>query len=242
MTGSLARWGERTKFLSEAVHLGLLGGVVGIGVGAASTAVYAHTKQWATSSPPKPGPASPRRSSSAPSPGSCPHYAPHASDYKRHGTTDLFAALNVATGEVLYDTRQRHTAKDVLAFFKLIDLHVPKDLDIHVILDNLSAHGAPEVTDWLSHPRRARWHLHFVPTSSSWLNLVERWFKELTDRMLRRGVFSSVPAFIDAIELWIEHWNDDPRPFMWHAEADKIIEKVRRGRAALTEVKSATQD
>ena len=151
-------------------------------------------------------------------------------DYKRHGTTDLFAALNVATGEVLYDTRKQHTAKDVLRFFKLIDLHVPKHLDIHVILDNLSAHSAPEVTEWLAHPRRARWHLHFVPTSSSWLNLVERWFKELTDRMLRRGVFCSLPALIDAIELWVEHWNDDPKPFVWHAEADKIIEKVRRGR------------
>ena len=163
-------------------------------------------------------------------------------DYKRNGTTDLFAALNVATGEVLYDTRKRHTAKDVLAFFKLIDLHVPKDLEIHVILDNLAAHKAPEVTEWLAHPRRARWHLHFVPTSSSWLNLVERWFKELTDRRLRRGAFSSVPALIDAIETWAEHWNDDPKPFVWHAEADKIIEKVRRGRATLTRIKSATHD
>ena len=163
-------------------------------------------------------------------------------DYKRNGTTDLFAALNVATGEVLYDTRKRHTAKDVLAFFKLIDLHVPKDLEIHVILDNLAAHKAPEVTEWLAHPRRARWHLHFVPTSSSWLNLVERWFKELTDRRLRRGAFSSVPALVQAIELWAEHWNDDPKPFVWHAEADKIIEKVRRGRATLIRIKSATHD
>ena len=81
----------------------------------------------------------------------------------------------------------------MLAFFKLIDLHVPKDLDIHVVLDNLSAHRAPEVTEWLAHPRRARWHLHFTPTSSSWLNLVERWFKELTDRMLRRGVSAAFP-------------------------------------------------
>jgi transposase len=163
-------------------------------------------------------------------------------DYKRNGTTDLFAALNVATGEVLYDTRKRHTAKDVLAFFKLIDLHVPKDLEIHVILDNLKVHKAPEVAEWLAHPRRARWHLHFIPTSSSWLNLVERWFKELTDRRLRRSAFSSVAALIEAIELWAEHWNDDPKPFVWHAEADKIIAKVRRGREALTRVKSATHD
>jgi hypothetical protein len=92
------------------------------------------------------------------------------------------------------------------------------------------------------HPGLGRWHVQFVPTSSSWLYLVERWFEELTDRMLRRGVFCSPPALIDAIELWAEHWNDDPKPFIWHAEADKIIEKVPRGRAALTEVKSATQD
>jgi transposase len=162
-------------------------------------------------------------------------------DYKRHGTTDLFAALNVATGEVLYDCRKRHTGADVLAFFKLMDLHVPHHLEVHVVLDNLSAHMGPEVTRWLDHPRRARWHLHFTPTSSSWLNLVERWFKELTDRRLRRGVFTSVDDLIDAIELWTEHWNDDPKPFVWHKTATEIIAKVRRGRAALTQTKSATQ-
>jgi transposase len=162
-------------------------------------------------------------------------------DYRRHGTTDLFAALNVATGEVLYDCRTQHTGKDVLAFFKLIDLHVPRDLEVHVVLDNLSAHAGPEVTRWLDHPQRARWHLHFTPTSSSWLNLVERWFKELTDRRLRRGVFTSVGDLIDAIELWAEHWNDDPKPFIWHKTANEIIAKVRRGRAALRDVtKSAT--
>jgi transposase len=161
-------------------------------------------------------------------------------DYKRHGTTDLFAALNVATGEVLYDCRKHHTGADVLAFFKLIDLHVPRDLEVHVVLDNLSAHMGPEVTRWLDHPRRARWHLHFTPTSSSWVNVVERWFKELTDRRLRRGVFTSVGDLIDAIELWAEHWNDDPKPFVWHKTAAEIIETVRRGRATLTQVKSAT--
>ncbi|HSH61330.1 MAG TPA: IS630 family transposase [Acidimicrobiales bacterium] len=161
-------------------------------------------------------------------------------DYRRHGTTDLFAALNVATGEVLYDCRKRHTGKDVLAFFKLIDLHVAADLEIHVVLDNLSAHMGPEVTRWLDHPKRARWHLHFTPTSSSWLNLVERWFKELTDRRLRRGAFGSVSDLIDAIELWAEHWNDNPKPFVWHKTAEEIIEKVCRGRTMLTQVKSAT--
>ena len=161
-------------------------------------------------------------------------------DYKRNGTTDLFAALNVATGEVLYDTKKRHTANDVLRFFKLIDLHVPRHLDVHVVLDNLSAHKAPEIRAWLEHPKRARWQLHFTPTSSSWCNLVERWFKELTDRRLRRGAFCSVDALIEAIELWTEHWNDDPKPFVWHKPAEEIIEKVRRGRAVLHQINSAT--
>jgi transposase len=163
-------------------------------------------------------------------------------DYKRNGTTDLFAALNIGTGEVLTDCRKRHTGADVLRFFKLIDLHVAKDLDIHVVLDNLSAHKAPEVTKWLAHPKRARWHLHFIPTSSSWLNLVERWFKEITDRRIRRGAFNSVAALIDAIDTWVEHWNDDPKPFIWHKTADEIITKVRRGRASLAQLKSATDD
>ena len=93
---------------------------------------------------------------------------------------------------------------------------------------------------WLASPKRTRWHLHFTPTSSSWLNLVERWFKELTDRRLRRGTFNSVAALIDAIELWVEHWNDDPKPFVWHKTAEEIIEKVQRGRATLHHIKSAT--
>ena len=161
-------------------------------------------------------------------------------DYRRHGTTDVFAAMNVNTGEVLYDCR-RHTSADVLAFFKLIDVHVPPALEVHVILDNLSAHMGPEVTKWLAHPQRARWHLHFTPTSSLWLNLVERWFNELTERRLRRGAFTSVAALIDAIETWAEHWNDNPQPFVWTKTADEIITKVRRGRAALDNVtKSAT--
>ncbi len=135
-------------------------------------------------------------------------------DYKRHGTTDLFAAMNVATGEVLYDTRKRHTATDVLAFFKLIDLHLPKDQEIHVVLDNLATHKAPPVAEWLAHPKRARRHLHFTPTSSSWINQVEGWFSLLTKRRLQRAVFSSVDSLIEAIETWTEHWNDDPHPFV----------------------------
>jgi transposase len=163
-------------------------------------------------------------------------------DYKRHGTTDLFAALNVATGEVITECRKRHTGVDVLAFFKRIDRSVPRRLDIHVVLDNLSAHMGPEVTKWLADPKRARWHLHFTPTSSSWLNLVEHWFSQLTQRRLRRGVFSSVDDLIGAIGTWAECWNEDPKPFVWHAAATAIIKKVRRGRAELHQIKSATDD
>jgi transposase len=162
-------------------------------------------------------------------------------DYKRNGTVDLFAALNIATGEVITECRTRHTAADVLAFFKRIDRSVPRRLDIHVVLDNLSAHMAPEVTDWLADPKRARWHLHFTPTSSSWLNIVERWFAELTERRLRRGVFTSVAALVEAITTWATHWNDDPKPFIWHKAADEIIAKVQRGRATLHQIKSATR-
>lgn len=109
-----------------------------------------------------------------------------------------------------------------------------------MVLDNLSAHKAPEIQQWLAHPRRKRWHMHFTPTSSSWLNLVEGWFHLLTDRRLRRGTFNSVDVLIEAIERWAEHWNGDPNPFVWKKTAEEIIEKVRRGRAALTEAKSAT--
>jgi transposase len=162
-------------------------------------------------------------------------------DYKRNGTIDLFAALNIGTGEVLHRTRKRHAATDVLAFFKEIDASVPRRLDVHVVLDNLSAHSAPVVREWLEHPRRARWHLHFTPTSSSWLNLVEGWFAQLTNKRLRAGSFGSVAALVDAIDHWAAHWNDDPKPFVWHASAKQIIAKVRRGRAALThQTKSAT--
>ena len=141
---------------------------------------------------------------------------------------------------MLSECRKRHTGDDVLAFFKKIDRSVPRRLDIHVVLDNLSAHQAPEIMAWLEDPKRARWHLHFTPTSSSWLNLVERFFAALTEKRLRRGVFTSVAVLIEAIETWITHWNEDPKPFVWHKAAEEIIEKVRRGRASLAQVKSAT--
>lgn len=161
-------------------------------------------------------------------------------DYKRHGTIDLFAAMNLATGEVLTGLAKRHTAADVLRFFKQIDASVPRGLAVHVVLDNLSVHSAPEITKWLGHRDRRRWHLHFTPTSSSWTNLIERWFKELTDKRLRRGRFTSVADLTEAITTWAEHWNTDPKPFVWKATAEEIVAKVQRGRDALHQIKSTT--
>ena len=161
-------------------------------------------------------------------------------DYKRHGTTDLFAAMNVATGNVIYDTKSSHTSKDVLDFFRFIDLHVEPGLDIHVVLDNLSAHKSEAVKKWLANPKRARWHLHFTPTSSSWLNLVESWFAQLTNRRLKRGAFNSVQHLQDEIGIWSEGWNEDPKPFIWKKPVDEIITKVQRGRAELSLVNSVT--
>lgn len=156
-------------------------------------------------------------------------------DYKRNGTVDLFAALNIATGEVLHDTRRRHAGGDVLAFFKLIDLHVPRHLEVHVVLDNLSAHKSEPVTEWLAHPRRRRWHLHFTPTSASWLNMIEGWFSILTRRALTNTAFSSVVELTDRIDWWASHWNDDPQPFVWTKSVDDIMTKVKRGQTTLTE-------
>jgi len=161
-------------------------------------------------------------------------------DYKRHGTIDLFAAMNIATGQVITDFNKGHAGADVLRFFKQIDAAVPRGLAVHVVLDNLSAHSTPAIMKWLSHRDRRRWHLHFTPTSSSWLNLIERWFKELTDRRLRRGVFTSVAELTREITTWADHWNDDPKPFIWKATADDIITKVQRGRATLHQIKTQT--
>ena len=161
-------------------------------------------------------------------------------DYKRNGTIDLFAAMNVGTGEVLTHCHKGHAASDLLRFFKQIDVSVPRGLGVHVVLDNLSTHKAPEITKWLAHRDRRRWHMHFTPTSSSWLNLVERWFKELTDKRLRRGRFTSVAELTQEITRWAEHWNRNPKPFIWKATTDDIIAKVRRGREALNQIKSTT--
>ncbi len=152
-------------------------------------------------------------------------------DCKRHGTTTLFAALNTITGLVFGACMPRHRHQESLAFLKLINRKVARGEEIHLILDNYGTHSHPDAMKWLeAHPR---FHLHFTPTSSSWLNLVERWFRELTSKRLKRGSFTSVAELVAAIENYIAHHNTDPKPFEWHKTADEIIEKVRRGRVAL---------
>jgi transposase len=155
-------------------------------------------------------------------------------DYKRHGTTTLFAALNVLTGMVIGQCLPRHRHTEFLKFLRIIDRQVPKGLAVHLILDNYATHKHAEITAWLA--RHPRFHLHFTPTSSSWLNLVERWFRELTDKALRRGSFNSVPDLISKIEAYLNAHNEDPKPFVWTATAESILQKVRRGRVALEAV------
>jgi transposase len=157
-------------------------------------------------------------------------------DYHRHGTTTLFAALDVLTGLVIGQCLPRHRHEEFLKFLRTIDREVPKSLAVHLILDNYATHKHPDVKAWLaSHPR---FHLHFTPTSSSWLNLVERWFRELTDKALRRGSFNSVPDLIAAIEEYTAARNDNPKPFLWTATTESILAKVRRGRVTLQQAVS----
>jgi transposase len=152
-------------------------------------------------------------------------------DYKRHGTTTLFAALDVLTGRVIGDCLPRHRHIEFLKFLRMIDREVPKGLQIHLILDNYSTHKHENVKKWLAkHPR---FHLHFTPTSSSWMNLIERWFGKFTEKAIRRGVFRSVPELIAAIEAYLQANNENPTPFIWTATTDQILAKVRRGRATL---------
>lgn len=157
-------------------------------------------------------------------------------DYKRHGTTTLFAALDVLTGKVIGKCFDRHRHEEFLRFLRLIDTSVPRTLQVHMIVDNYDTHDHANVKTWLA--RHPRFHLHFTPTSSSWLNLVERWFRELTDKAIRRGVFHSVPDLITAIEDYLRAHNDDPKPFVWTATADQILAKVRRGRVTLQQMKT----
>ena len=152
-------------------------------------------------------------------------------DYKRNGTTTLFAALDVLKGEVIGRCMPQHRHQEFLRFLKIIDRSTPRHLDIHCIADNYATHKKQEVKDWLA--RHKRFHLHFIPTSSSWLNLVERWFGKITTQRIRRGVFTSVPQLERAIYDYIERNNADPKPFVWTKSANDIVLKVNRGRATL---------
>ena len=145
-------------------------------------------------------------------------------DYVRNGTIDLFAALEIATGKVITDLRKSHTAADFIAFLNKVDRQVPAELDVHVILDNLSTHKTPAVHHGCC--ATARFHFHFTPTYGSWMNLVERWFSALTTKKLQRSAHRSVKALAADINAWVETWNENPRPFIWHKTADEILDRL----------------
>ncbi len=152
-------------------------------------------------------------------------------DYKRHGTTTLFAALDVATGKVIGECMSRHRHQEFLRFLRTIDRNTPKSLDRHLVVDNYATHKHPKVKAWLK--RHPRFHLHFTPTSASWINLVERFFGLITSDAIRRGVFRSVAELKTAIEAYLKQHNIEPKPFVWTASATDILEKVARGRQVL---------
>jgi transposase len=156
-------------------------------------------------------------------------------DYKRNGTTSLFAALNLLDGKVIGQCHGRHRQQEWLKFLKRLDREFPPELALHLILDNYGTHKAPTVREWLAkHPRFV---CHFIPTSSSWLNLVERWFREITDKAIRRGTFVSVPDLIGAIEAFLATWNENPKPFVWTAKLEDILAKIERARKKLETIK-----
>jgi transposase len=157
-------------------------------------------------------------------PGDSPQRQTH--DYVRNGTTNLFAALDVASGNVITKMGAHHRAVEFRAFLNLINRSVPDDLEVHVILDSVSTHKAPEIKRWLV--RHPRFHLHFTPTYSSWINLVERWFAELTMKWLRRGTHHCTDDLETSIDQWVNTWNENPRPFVWHRTADEILDKLGR--------------
>ena len=152
-------------------------------------------------------------------------------DYKRHGTSTLFAALNTLTGEVIGQCKKRHRHQEFLAFIKTVEKQTPKELDLHLIVDNYATHKHEKVKNWLK--RNKRVHVHFIPTSSSWLNMVERFFGLLTEKQLRRGVFTTVKELEEAIMQFIERHNESKKPFVWTKTAEEILVKVGRAREAL---------
>lgn len=159
-------------------------------------------------------------------------------DYKRNGTTTLFAALNVLDGKVIGQCQQRHTHAEWLRFLRKIDRDTPKGKTLHLIADNYATHKHPAVQEWLAkHPRI---HMHFTPTSASWLNMVERFFRDITVNRLRRGVFTSVPELVAAIDEYVEHHNTNPKPFIWTKSAADILQKVIRANSRLSSKQNAT--
>ena len=155
-------------------------------------------------------------------------------DYKRHGTTTLFAALSVVDGKVIGQCHGRHRHQEFLKFLRRLDREFPGTQELHLVLDNYGTHKTPEVQSWLQ--RHTRFVPHFIPTSSSWLNLVERWFGELTQKAVRRGAFVSVPDLVQAIEAFLAAWNEDPQPFAWTAKLEEILTKIERARAKLESI------
>jgi len=156
-------------------------------------------------------------------------------DYVRHGTTTLFAALEILEGKVIGQCFPRHRHQEFLKFLRRLDDEFPEKLKLHLVLDNYGTHKHPKVRSWLE--RHPRFNLHFIPTSSSWLNQVERWFGELTHKAVRRGAFVSVAELQEAIEQFLQAWNEAPRPFVWTATVEKIMAKVERARQKLEEIK-----
>jgi transposase len=152
-------------------------------------------------------------------------------DYKRNGTTTLFAALNMLDGKIIGECLPRHRAKEFIAFLKKLDAATPNTLDLHAIVDNASSHKSPPVKRWLK--RHPRFHLHFTPTSSSWINMIERWFREITQKRIRRGTFGNVAELVDAIREYVAIYNGDPKLFVWTKSADVIVAKVARCKEAL---------
>ena len=157
-------------------------------------------------------------------------------DYKRNGTTTLFAAISMTDGKLIGTCMPRHRHQEWIKFLKRLDAEIPPELTLHLIVDNYRTHKHEKVQRWLK--RHPRFHVHFIPTSSSWLNLIERWFRELTDKRIRRGVFRSVPCLEAAILEFLDHWNEHPKPFIWTAKAEDILEKVARARAVLDNLQS----
>ena len=159
-------------------------------------------------------------------------------DYKRNGTTTLFAALNVLDGQVIGQCQQRHTHVEWLKFLRQIDRETPKDKTLHLIADNYATHKHPAVQEWLAkHPR---FNMHFTPTSASWLNMVERFFRDISENRLRRGVFTSVPELVTAIDEYLAHHNTNPKPFIWTKNARDILQKVIRANARLSSKQNGT--